>query len=253
MLGGAGHASGPDGASQPESDVMNAIRSRTRRGLVTVAAALLCSLAPTTGALAHGGGDPHFESVVRQAPAGAGIKIQVLNRDDRLLLINRGGKDVTIQGYDGEPYARVLANGAVEVNTNSPAYYLNDDRYGHVKVPANADAKAPPRWKVEDRTGRFEWHDHRIHWMVKTTPPQVHDEHRKTKIFDWAVPVSVGGTGTKIAGTLYWAPLSAGAPAGLLLGSLAVLVVLGILIVVIRRRRLGDAPAASSGEAKEAW
>ena len=95
------------------------------------------------------------------------MTVEVLNRDDRLLLHNTSGKDVVILGYDDEPYARVLADGTVEVNTDSEAYYLNDDRFANVEVPAGVDGKGEPQWKEVAQTGRFEWHDHRAHWMGK--------------------------------------------------------------------------------------
>jgi hypothetical protein len=62
-------------------------------------------------------------------PRTGGVTVEVLNYDDRLELHDTSGKPVEIEGYKGEPYARVLADGTVQVNTNSEAYYLNDDRY----------------------------------------------------------------------------------------------------------------------------
>ena len=73
-----------------------------------------------------------------------GLKLEVLEFADRLVLTNHTGKTVTIYGYQGEPYARVLADGAVEENVHSPAYYLNQNFYGDVNVPASP-RRAPPR------------------------------------------------------------------------------------------------------------
>ena len=115
-------------------------------------------------------------------PAVPGLQVQVLNYDDRLLLINRTGKTVLVRGYEREPYARLRADGTVEVNRRSPSYYLNEERYGGTPVPDSASPKAPPQWSEVSKTGRFETHDHRIHWMSKgTTPPQVKDEDKRTE------------------------------------------------------------------------
>jgi MYXO-CTERM domain-containing protein len=156
---------------------------------------------------------------------------------------------VTVQGYNGEPYARVLGNGTVELNQRSPAYYLNDDRYADVKVPASADPKAPPQWKVIDRTGSVQWHDHRMHWMSQSLPPQVKDKSKRTKVFDYSIPLQIGNQPGAIKGTLVWQPEQSSAPVGMFIG-LGVLALLAVGGVVFARRRRERAPAK---EAAEAW
>ena len=106
----------------------------------------------------------------------------------------RRGHEATVEGYGGEPWLRVLRDGTVEENTRSPATYLDANRYARdITVPPDADTKAPPQWKTVGHDGHWVWHDHRIHWMSKeATPPQVTDEDRRTKVFDWRVPIEVG-------------------------------------------------------------
>jgi hypothetical protein len=177
--------------------------------------------------------------------------MQVLNYDDRLQLINRSGKTVVVGGYDGEPYIRLLADGSVAVNRNSPALYLNEDRYGDVSVPPSARKDAAPVWKEISRTGRYEWHDHRIHYMAKGTPPQVKDRNERTKIFAWRVPIQVGDRPVQLRGDLFWQPQGGGLPRGALLG-LAALVFGGIAFVEVVRRRRRRVEARRRG-ARTAW
>jgi hypothetical protein len=197
------------------------------------------------------------------APNVPGLSLQVLEFADRLVLTNHTGTTITIEGYEGEPYARVLADGAVEVNTRSPAYYLNQNFYGDVTVPASASASAPPRWTVLDRTGQFEWHDHRIHWMSPVPPPQVKDRGRRTKIFDWRVPIQVGSQPATVDGQLFWVPEEGTrTPTGAIV-ALAAIVALSLgLVLFIRRRRSGAPPPSGAGgggqvpepgKAREAW
>ena len=211
------------------------------------AAALMLAGAPL--ALAHGGNPNMRSEVTAVTPATDGVTVTVLNHDDRLELHNTSGKPVVIEGYRKEPYARVLADGTVQVNTSSEAFYLNDDRFGDVAVPKGLGAR--PRWKLVSRSGRFEWHDHRMHWMSRSMPPQVSDENARTHIFDWKVPITVGGAPGTIAGTLDWVPLPGGAlPSGLIWISALVLIALCVGVFVLRRRRADD---DGGGEPAEAW
>ncbi len=211
----------------------------------TVAAAALLLGAPV--ALAHQG-NPNYRSEVRHVtPATKGVDVSVLNFDDRLLLHNTSGEDVTVMDYQGKPYAHLLADGTVEVNTSSEAYYLNEDRLGETAVPKNLPAA--PVWKQVSKSGRFEWHDHRAHWMGKGDPPQLKDKDVRTKLYDWEVPVQIGGQQGTIAGTLTWVPLDQGSlPIGAIVGFAALVIVLSLAVFFVRRRR-----TAAREEVVEAW
>jgi hypothetical protein len=197
----------------------------------------------------------NITAVVPKVP---GLSVEVLEFADRLLLRNHTGKTVTIYGYEGEPYARVLANGVAEQNVRAPATYLNTNFYAQVTVPSIASASAPPKWEVVDRTGEFEWHDHRIHWMSPVPPARVKDKSTRTLIFNWNVPIEVGSTKGAIAGQLFWTPENSKAPlAAIIVGAL--IVVGGLLFVVFVRRRRARASIDDGGGAgadaapTEAW
>jgi hypothetical protein len=217
-----------------------------RRLAVAVAVGALLVAAPA--APAHQGSPNYLSQVDRVTPPAAGVDVTVLNRDDRLLLRDTSGKTVMIQGYSGEPYARIDADGGVWVNTDSQAYYLNQERDGQVDIPPGVDSKGAPRWKQMSKTGRFEWHDHRIHWMGKGVPEAVKDKSVRTKVFGWKVPIQVDGRSGVIAGTLFWTPTpSAALPLAAIFAFAAFAIVVCIVVFIVRRRRA--VPAAPS----EAW
>jgi hypothetical protein len=192
-------------------------------------------------------------------PSVPGLSFQVLEFADRILMTNHTGRTVTIYGYDGEPYARVLANGTAEQNVRSPATYLNTNFYAQVTVPPIADASAPPKWEVIDRTGQFEWHDHRIHWMSPIPPTKVKNKSRRTLIFDWAVPISVGTSKGAIDGQLFWTPESSKAPLAVIILGVAIVVGGLLFVLFVRRRRARAAVAGGAGTpgldgaAEESW
>lgn len=245
----------------------------------------LAAVAPVSVALAREGSQPtqaaesgnpindqgssyNYRSYITGvAPAVPGLSVEVLEFADRLHLTNHTGKAVIVYGYEGEPYARVQADGTVEVNTRAPAYYLNQSFYAQVTVPASASAHASPRWSVLDRTGNFEWHDHRIHWMSPVPPAKVKDKSKRTRIFDWQVPLQVGGRSGAVDGQLFWVPEEGTkTPLGAIVALIAIVLFgLALVLVVRRRRRMGTPPnlppAGSVGEGegppegpvKEAW
>jgi len=190
-------------------------------------------------------------------PKVPGLSLEVLEFADRILLRNNTGKTVTVYGYSGEPYARVQPNGTTEENVRSPAVYLNTNFYANVTVPASASASDPPKWVVVDRTGQFEWHDHRIHWMSPVTPPQVTDKSKRTKIFDWSVPIAVGAQKGAIDGELYWVPENSKAPTLAVVVFVLIIALALAFVVWVRRRRASSATPGSSDSADtaggEAW
>jgi hypothetical protein len=117
--------------------------SRARLVALLAAVALLV---PAAAASAHGG-NPNYRSVIDGvSPQTEGVEFEVLDYDADMQLRDPGGHEVMIYGYAGEPYARIRSDGSVELNQRSPATYLNTNRYGVVKLPPTADAKASPEW-----------------------------------------------------------------------------------------------------------
>jgi len=224
-----------------------------RRKLVAVAAVALTAL-PAAAAFAHQG-DPNYRSYVRNiTPKTDGLKAEVLNYDDRLVVTNRSGKTVVIEGYSQEPYARLLPDGTVQVNMRSRATYLNEERFGEgVDVPDDVSAAAPPRWRTLSGNGTIEFHDHRIHWMAKTRPPMIEDPSKRTKVFDWEVPITVDGRKGAIAGDLWWvAREGEGGPPKAAIVALGGIVVAGAGAVAVKRRRRNGSLVAAD-ERDEAW
>jgi hypothetical protein len=218
--------------------------------ILTWVAAAVALLVGAPVALAHQGSPNFLSQVNRITPATDGVRVTVVNRDDQLLLQNTSGKTVVVVGYVDEPYARIDPDGTVFVNTDSQAYYINQERDGKVGTPAGVDSKGAPQWKEVSRTGRFEWHDHRMHWMSKSDPEAVKDKSVRTKVFDWKVPVEVDGHPGAIIGTLFWTPApSSSLPVGAILAFAGVVIVLCVAVVIVRRRRAALPASPTGGEA----
>jgi hypothetical protein len=196
-------------------------------------------------------------NIVRVSPSIPGLSLRVLDYNDQLALTNRSGRTVTVLGYSNEPFMRILADGTVQVNMASPAFYLDQNFYGNVTVPSSANASFAPRWSTVDKTATYQWHDHRIHWMSPVTPPQVKNKAKTTKIFDWRVPFRVNSEPGTVYGNLYWIGQNSGFPLWALI-SLIIVVPLGLMgAYVIQRRRISgehdDGENQEQGPAHEAW
>lgn len=211
---------------------------------------LLCLLA-APAALGHEG-NPDFRSEIDSVrPDVPGVSFRVLDYDADMELVDRGGHEVVVYGYEGEPFARVLRDGTVQKNRRSPATYLNVDRYAEARVPESADAKAAPSWETVDDSGTLRWHDHRMHYMAEGVPPQVKDESRRTRVFGYEIPLRIDGREGAIAGTLFWVGPADTSKAPFLAAGAAIVLLGGAALLVVRRRRAGGGDGGDA--AGEAW
>jgi hypothetical protein len=222
----------------------------------TIRVAALCALATVlfaASAFAHAG-NPNYESLVDGVtPPISGFSVVVLNGDDRLEVVNHGSQTITIDGYNKEPYLLMQPDGTVSVNVRSPAYYLNSTPTATAPIPASADPQAIPRWKVVEHNGRYQFHDHRIHWMAKGTPQQVKNKSKRTKVVDWRVPLHAGTRDGAIDGSLFWRGSAGGPPTGAFVALALIVLLGGVVVLVVRRRRAGAGAGIGARSSEEAW
>ena len=210
----------------------------------------LAALVGAQEAAAHGnGGAPlgYRSTVTGLEPDVAGVSLEVLDADDRLLLVNESGQTVVVLGYDGEPYLKVTPEAAFH-NIRSAAVYLNEDRYADVDLPPIVDSSASPEWRQIADEPRAEWHDHRIHWMSTVAPPAVQEDPDSAhRILDWQVPLEVDGRPVMATGALDYSPPDEGGFSPILLVPPALIVLAGGVFWWLRRRpEGGDDPATGA-------
>ncbi|MCU1375843.1 MAG: hypothetical protein JWO68_3129 [Actinomycetia bacterium] len=201
-----------------------------RRALGALAIVVLVVVGSAGPASAHGGAVVATDYRARITDR-AGLDVRVVEAGGRVELTNRSAGELTVLGYEGEPYLRVGRRGVFE-NRRSPATYLNATRTGGQQPPADATADAPPRWVRIGDGPTARWHDHRLHWM-STTPPAVRQHpDRRQRVAQWEIPVRVGDRTATVAGEITYVP---GPPVWPWLLGAAV----AALAVVLAARRLG--------------
>ncbi|MGY1602456.1 hypothetical protein [Geodermatophilus sp. SYSU D00815] len=181
------------------------------RRLLVVVLGALAALLVAGPAQAHVGGgaagSDYDGRVLAVTPPMPGVDVRVLSFGDEFELVNGTNAEVLVPGYSDEPYLRIGPDG-VWRNANSPATYINLDRFGRVTLPANADPAADPDWQQVSTEPRYVWHDHRTHWMSEgQLPPAVAaDPTRTHTVFQWEIPLQHGGDEVVVAGELTWSP-----------------------------------------------
>ncbi|MEX0658296.1 MAG: hypothetical protein WD080_04105 [Egibacteraceae bacterium] len=177
------------------------------RILLVATLALTVLVSAALPALAHGRGSDatNYDSHVTEVPDIEDVQWRVYGGDEVLWVDNRSGEEIVVEGYADEPYLRIGPDGVWE-NGNSPATYVNRERFGQVPVPESADPDASPDWVQVSDQPRFAWHDHRIHFMGTGLHPRVTDVGARTQLQEWGVPVSVDGRDMEVLGELVWVP-----------------------------------------------
>jgi hypothetical protein len=146
---------------------------------------------------------------------------------------------VQILGYEGEPYLRLDADGVFE-NLNSPAHYINLDRFASTTTPATATATAQPNWVKLSDGSSVRWHDHRTHWMDPTTPRQdVRDDPNVERVIFPANRLELLVDGKPVAAIVKvtWLPPPSRI-AWLVITSIVACALLAALVLVVALRRL---------------
>lgn len=196
--------------------------SKVRRMFSTAVIALGLILVGAGPALADTAQPTNYESVVlRVTPVASGVIFEVVGGDAFLTVTVEPSHEVLIPGYFNEPYVRIDADGSVYANTNSPAFFINTDRYGQVPIPGDVNAQGDPVWSLVGIDGHYAWHDHRTHWMSEDLPPTVAGDQRE-QVFPWEIPVLIDGRGATISGELVWIPSRSPVPS-LMAGFIALL------------------------------
>jgi hypothetical protein len=184
------------------------LRNRARRvRLISVLAGLLV-IVGAVPAFADPATPTNYRSEVDAVTPSGSFAAEIIGGDAFVRVVVGPGTDLVVLGYEGEPYIWFAPDGVVSVNRRSPAAYLNDDRYAQVTLPEEAAPSAEPRWERAASGGVYSWHDHRTHWMSRTPPAVVTETGRGegVDIFEWSLPVLVGGSPGAIDGTLAWVP-----------------------------------------------
>ncbi len=173
--------------------------------------------AVATPALADPPGPTDYRSEVRSVePETASIEVGIIGGDSFVEMRVEPGTDAMVIGYEGEDYLWFRADGAVLENQNSPATYLNADRYGNDGVPSNASADAEPSWKQVATDGQWAWHDHRAHWMASVRP---FGRSAGDQILEAVIPVVVDGDTVEVTVISTWQPEPS--PLAMVLGALS--------------------------------
>jgi hypothetical protein len=136
-----------------------------------------------------------------------GVSVRVVDGGNQLELTNRGAQEVTLLGYENEPYLRVGPGGVFE-NERSPSTFSNRSTTAPTQIPAEFSAGAQPDWRRISSQPVAVFHDHRAHWSGGPDPAAVQRARgtRQMVTPNWQVPIKVGDKTSILSGSIEWVP-----------------------------------------------
>ena len=222
--------------------------SPVRRELLGAGLIAAVMLAPAQPVFAHGGNggrasDYRIEITGYEGDP-SGITVRAVELGNRMELTRTTAKEVQILGYDKEPYLRLDSTGVFE-NINSPAHYLNLDRFARTPIPPTVTSKAQPNWVKLSDGSSIRWHDHRTHWMDTVPRQDVRDNPGVERVIFPAnrVDLVVDGRSVVAIVKVTWLPPPPRLT-WLVITSLAGCALLAAFVLIPRMRRLGPACAS---------
>ena len=184
--------------------------------------------------------------LVTADPGPRGLSVQALpGRLPGVFLSVPPGPDVVVQGRDGEPFLRMTEAG-VEVNTSSRTHVEDRQARGEQAGPP---APTPTFELVAPGSRSYTWLDARLRYPQDLPPAEVLRADGPAVVQEWRVPVTVAGATAALTGDVAWVPeadaaervagSASPAPADRSLVPYAVgaVLVLGLVVVALRRRR----------------
>lgn len=150
---------------------------------------------------AHGESSPFVRTVVDdvQAPAPGVQVVTEAGNAVALRVANRGPAELEVTAPRGEPFLRIGPRGTF-ANVASLYWYQSGNPDAIAQLPPAIPRGAPPRWVRVSEVPTWTWFEHRLHPAPISVPPGLAGTQRRQTLFEWSVPIRVGGRPGQIDG-----------------------------------------------------
>jgi hypothetical protein len=193
-----------------------------RRALALALAGLVLGAGPAAADAAKPG--RYSSEVTSVDPDPGTFSVETAGGDAFLEISVDDGTELLVLGYEGEPYLRFNPDGTVEENQNSPATFINAERFGTNELaPEELQGvdvtELEPAWEEVATGGTFAWHDHRTHFMGGQRPAGGE--------LAWEVPLVVDGEDVVVSGVI----VDEGSTSPILWYAVALIVLVGLAVL----------------------